>query len=97
MMKKMIGREYYKNIIAGILVVIMAVTDLMAAFCIPTVEYEEHEMDTYLADGNYNRRDSDLPSVSDVDDFIPICLQQSHIFICYQVQVMLKVALSDFT
>ncbi len=70
MMNGIIKKEYVKNIIAGIVVITMAVADLMIALQIPAVEYEEHEIETYLADGNYNGTDSSFEITNGSDDTI---------------------------
>ena len=60
---KNINGKYVKNYIAGFLVVCMAFAD--ASLAVGTgshadsVVVEEHDLDTYLADGNYNGNDSD--------------------------------------
>ncbi len=57
------NRKYIKNMIAGVLVACIALADISLAARISSqvdcVEVEEHDLETYLADGNYNGNDSD--------------------------------------
>ena len=72
MIKNLACKKIVKNLIAGMLVICMAALDLSLLSRIPTVEYEEHEMESYLADGNYNGTDSSYEISNGSDDEFPV-------------------------
>ena len=80
MKKRMTDYKYIKNIVAGMLVISMVFVDLPLALKVyrsndtgngdERIEYENHDMETYFADGNYNGSDSFWEKTSDDSDTI---------------------------
>ena len=98
-MKHGIPIQYYKNIIAGLVVICMFAVEISMFGMSPGyyVISEEHEMDIFMADGQYDGKDSDDPISKEYDVIVKEIEETQHPFNILEILPTVKKGVIGYT